>query len=182
MTPSDRQGGQQVPDRQGGQQLELWELVARESVRDTLASYHFAGDRGRLEDLAACFHPDGALEVVGSEPLRGRTAIRDGLALLLTARRQPTAPDAREPSAGSDAPGATTPGYIRHHLATPHFVSVTPTEIRTSTYFAVMTDIGLDHWGRYADVLAPDTESGRWLIRQRVVTVEGHAPGSHFGA
>ncbi len=169
----------QQPDRQGGQQFEPWELMARESVRDTLASYHFAGDRGRLDDLAACFHPDGTLDVVGAEPLVGREAIRDGLAQLLTARRRSAAPDDPAGSAVPDTPAP--PGYIRHHLATPHFRLVTPSEIHTSSYFAVMTAIGLDHWGRYADVLTPDQQSGRWLIRRRVVTVDGHAPGSHFG-
>jgi hypothetical protein len=160
------------------QPLELWELLARESVRHTLTSYHFAGDRGRLADLTACFHLDGTLEVVGSEPMHGRDAIGDGLGRLLTARRRPAATEAADDSDGTAAPDR--PGYIRHHLASPHFRSVTPTEIHTSSYFAVMTDIGLDHWGRYADVLAPDDETGRWLIQRRVVTVDGHAPRSQF--
>src|SRR4051794_4736186 len=32
---------------------ELWELDAREQIRDTIAAYHEAGDRYRLEELAA---------------------------------------------------------------------------------------------------------------------------------
>ncbi len=157
--------------------IEPWELAARESVRDTLASYHFAGDRGLLDELAACFHADGSLEVVGSEPLVGRTAIGDGLGTMLGSRRRSEGPG--DESTATEAPPA--PIRVRHHLATPHFVLVTPTEIRTSSYFSVMTDIGLDHWGRYADVLAPDGDNGRWLLLRRVVTVEGHSPGSHFG-
>jgi hypothetical protein len=166
--------------------MELWELVARESVRDALASYHAAGDRGRLDQLAACFHEDGSLEVVGAEPLRGRAAIRDGLAALLVARRRsagthdPARPSGSSGSPGGDDQAPPAPTRVRHHLATPHFQLVTPTEIRTSTYFAVLTDIGLDHWGRYADVLTPG--GGGWLLHRRVVTVEGHAPDSRFAS
>ena len=59
--------------------MEMWEIEVRESVRDTLSSYHFAGDRGRLDELAACFHEDGTLEIAGRDPWQGRAAIRDGL-------------------------------------------------------------------------------------------------------
>ena len=152
--------------------MEMWEIEARESVRHTLSSYHFAGDRGRVDELAACFHADGILEIAGRDPWQGRDAIRDGLRGALD-----TKADEREPS--------TPLTHLHHHLATPHFHVVTPTEVRTSSYFAAMTDIGLDHWGRYADVLTPDdsTPDGpRWLFRQRTVIVEGHTPASLFGA
>ena len=171
-----------APDDRTGRGLERWELVAREAVRHTLTSYHFAGDRGRLDELADCFQPDGTLEVVGTEPWHGRAAIRDGLAQRLPDRRR----DPVEPvePVSSDVQveqmPSPPPGYIRHHLASPHFRLVTPTEIRTSTYFAALTDIGLDHWGRYADVLTPEADGDRWLLWHRAVTVEGHAPDSHF--
>ncbi len=150
--------------------MEMWEIEARESVRHTLSSYHFAGDRGRLDELAACFQEDGTLEITGRDVLRGRDAIRNGLSGLLG-----TQADAREPSQSLT--------HLHHHLATPHFHVVTPTEVRASSYFAAMTDIGLDHWGRYADVLTPDDstpDNPRWLFRQRTVIVEGHTPASLF--
>jgi SnoaL-like domain len=146
--------------------MEIWEIEVRELVRHTLSSYHFGGDRGRLDELASCFQEDGTLEITGREPWQGRDAIRDGLAGLLGGQA-----DAREP--------ATRLTHLHHHLATPHFHLVTPTEARTSSYFAAMTDIGLDHWGRYADILAPDGD--RWLFRRRTVMVEGHTPASLFG-
>ena len=145
--------------------MEVWELLVREAVRDTLATYHAAGDRGRLEELAGCFHPDGSLEIAGREPLQGRTAISGRLSTLVA--------DAQ----ASDQPSAPT--RVRHHLASTHFQLVTATEVRASSYFAVMTDIGLDHWGRYADILSPGDD--RWLFRLRSVHVEGYAPGSRFG-
>ena len=41
--------------------VEMWELVAREHIRDTLARYNWSGDAGRLDDLADTFCPDGVL-------------------------------------------------------------------------------------------------------------------------
>ena len=46
--------------------------------------------------------------------------------------------------------------------------------VEVSSYFAVHTDVGLDHWGRYRDVLIP--VDGRWLFaspqdqRRRLLT------------
>ena len=55
--------------------MEMWELVAREHIRDTLARYNWAGDAGRLDELAETFCADGVLEIRGSQPLRGRSEI-----------------------------------------------------------------------------------------------------------
>src|ERR1700744_1531907 len=55
--------------------VEIWELVAREHIRDTLARYNWSGDAGRLGELAETFCADGVLEIRGFEPLRGRSEI-----------------------------------------------------------------------------------------------------------
>ena len=55
--------------------MELWELAARERIRDTLARYNWSGDGLRLDDLAQTFCEDGELELRDSEPVRGRAAI-----------------------------------------------------------------------------------------------------------
>jgi len=55
--------------------VEIWELVAREHIRDTLARYNWSGDAGPLDDLADTFCADGVLEIRGLEPLRGRSEI-----------------------------------------------------------------------------------------------------------
>jgi hypothetical protein len=55
--------------------MELWELAARERIRDTLARYNWSGDALRLDDLAQTFCEDGELELRGNEPVRGRAAI-----------------------------------------------------------------------------------------------------------
>jgi hypothetical protein len=55
--------------------VEMWELVAREQIRDTLARYNWSGDAGRLDGLAETFCADAVLEVRGVGPLRGRSEI-----------------------------------------------------------------------------------------------------------
>jgi hypothetical protein len=46
--------------------------------------------------------------------------------------------------------------------------------------FVVLTDRGLDHWGRYRDAYVRD--GSRWLFRQRRVRVDGWTPGSWAAA
>jgi hypothetical protein len=55
--------------------MELWELVARERIRDTLARYNWSGDALRLDELAQTFCEDGELELGERGSVRGRTAI-----------------------------------------------------------------------------------------------------------
>jgi SnoaL-like domain len=43
--------------------VEMWELAAREHIRDTLARYNWSGDAGWLEELAETFCADGVLEI-----------------------------------------------------------------------------------------------------------------------
>ncbi|SOJ55254.1 hypothetical protein MSIMFB_02743 [Mycobacterium simulans] len=53
--------------------MEMWELVAREQIRNTLARYNWSGDAGRLDELAETVCADGVLEIRGFEPLTGLT-------------------------------------------------------------------------------------------------------------
>jgi hypothetical protein len=141
--------------------VQNWELVARERVRDTLLHYTHAGDSGRIEELAACFLPEGVLELKGRPPAVGRAAI---VAMLSTPR--------------DDDGAAVRPahGFVRHNLSSVRIVSVSPERIEAAAYFLVVTAFGPDHWGRYRDVLEPDGDS--WLFAHRRVTVDAKAPGS----
>lgn len=142
--------------------MELAELVIRESVRQTLSDYTAATDGFDLSALAACFDADGVLEFTGGEePLRGPVAIQAGLAKAMT----PTGNTQRR-----------RPSYVRHHIASVRFASVAAERVETRSYFAVYTDVGLDHWGRYRDVLVP--VGGRWLFAHRRVSVDGFAENS----
>jgi SnoaL-like domain len=55
--------------------MEIWELTVRESVRQTLADYTAGTDRNRLDDIAACFAPDGTLRFTGGKAMVGPAAI-----------------------------------------------------------------------------------------------------------
>jgi hypothetical protein len=139
--------------------MQMWELVARERIRDTLTLYNWSGDAGRIEDLTQTFCPDGELEVRGTAALAGRTAIAEFLGGV-------TAPSA----------GAGIKRIVRHALTNIRFTALTPERAQVSSYFTVFTEIGLDHYGRYRDVFALVGEE--WLIAHRFVSTDWSAPNS----
>ncbi|HEY6131662.1 MAG TPA: nuclear transport factor 2 family protein, partial [Halioglobus sp.] len=62
--------------------MTLEELLARESIRKTIANYTMAGDRLRIDDFVAQFTEDAVLEsdgVVASDAFhyQGRQAMRE---------------------------------------------------------------------------------------------------------
>ncbi|MBF6207380.1 nuclear transport factor 2 family protein [Streptomyces gardneri] len=139
---------------------DIHDLAARESVRGTITRYAIAGDRGRLDELAACFTPEGTLEVHSAWTATGR----DEIVTRLAANQR-------------DRGTAEIPGFfIRHFVINIDFELVTDTEIRTAAYFQVLGPQGLDHWGRYRDVLVP--HEGRWRFRHRLVRVDARATQS----
>jgi SnoaL-like domain len=140
--------------------MEIWELVAREQIRDTLAHYNWSGDAGRLDGLAETFCADGVLEIRGAEPLRGRSEIMAFLGGVT----------------GSVAVEANVKPVVRHNVANIVFTSVAPDAAQVSSYFTVVTHIGLDHFGRYRDTLVPDGDT--WLIKHRKVSTDWAATDS----
>ena len=140
--------------------VDIWELVVRERIRDTLARYNWSGDAGRLDDLADTFCADGVLEIRGFEPLRGRSAI---VAFLGGVTR-------------NVADTVDVKPIVRHNVANVFFDEVTRDHAQVSCYFTVVTHIGLDHVGRYRDTFTPD--GGIWRIRHRKVSTDWAAPDS----
>jgi len=143
--------------------MELWELAAREHIRDTLARYNWSGDALRIDELAQTFCGDGELELRGRGPVRGRAAIVELLGGAVAA-----------PNATARASGVKR--IVRHNVTNIRFADVTPQEARVACYFTVLTEIGLDHYGRYRDVFVP--VGGEWLIRHRFVSTDWSAPDS----
>ena len=142
--------------------MEVWELEIRESVRQTLADYTAATDRFDLRALAMCFAPVGVLEFSGGdEALAGPEAIEAGLGAALSTPRDP---------------GRPAPTHVRHHVSSVRFGSVARDRVEVSSYFAVHTDVGLDHWGRYRDELIPVDD--RWLFARRKISVDAFSSGS----
>jgi len=143
--------------------MELWELAARERIRDTLARYNWSGDALRLDELAETFCEEGELELRGSEPVRGRAAIVGLLGGVVSA-----------PNTTAQASGVKR--IVRHNVTNVRFTDVRPDEARVGCYFTVFTEIGLDHYGRYRDVFVPVGDD--WLIRHRFVSTDWSAPDS----
>ncbi len=152
--------------------MELWELSAREACRDTLAQYTHSGDRYLLEDFAGAFCVDGVLEIRGAEPLRGREAImaRFGGATAAT--------EAQGEAAKKRETGALR-RIVRHNVTNVRFESLRPDEAVVASYFTVITEIGLDHMGRYRDRFVPVGD--RWLIAHRFVSTDWRSPETTFG-
>jgi hypothetical protein len=140
--------------------VEMWELVAREHIRDTLARYNWSGDAGRLDSLAETFCADGVLEIRGLQPLCGRSEIVAFLGGVT----------------GNIASNIDVKPVIRHNVANVLFTSLTPDQANVSSYFTVVTHIGLDHFGRYRDTLVPDGDT--WLIKHRKVSTDWASPNS----
>lgn len=140
--------------------MEIWELTVRESVRQTLADYTAGTDRNRLEDIGACFAPDGVLVFTGGEPMVGPAAIVAGLSAQVN----------------RFAKGPVPLTHVRHHVSSVRFGAVTRDRVEVSSYFLALTNIGVDHWGRYRDVLVP--VDGRWLFASREATADGFSAES----
>ena len=140
--------------------METWELSIRESVRQTLADYTAGTDRNRLEDIAACFSPDGVLKISGGEPMVGPAAIVAGLAAQVN----------------RFAEGLVPLTHVRHHVSSVRFGAVSRDRVEVSSYFVAVTNIGVDHWGRYRDVLVP--VDGRWLFGSREASADGFSADS----
>ncbi|OBH29249.1 hypothetical protein A5692_21145 [Mycobacterium sp. E342] len=138
--------------------MEMWELSARERIRDTIARYNWAGDAGDVDGLAATFCADGVLEIRGREPLRGRSAIAAFLRGVAVTREADLKP------------------IVRHVVSNVLFTGLNRDTAHVSSYFTVVTHVGLDHAGRYRDTLVPD--GGTWLISHRKVSTDWVAPDS----
>jgi hypothetical protein len=141
--------------------VELWELEARESIRDLVARYNANGDTGRLDQVMECFAPDAVMQAGDMDECHGREEIRT----IFTRARD-------------GAEWGDHPVYLRHMTATLQIDVLDRDHAKARCYYAVLTDIGLDHWGRYVDEFK--TVDGEWKFSRRVVTVDGRNPGSLF--
>jgi hypothetical protein len=154
--------------------MDMWELVARERIRDTLALYNWSGDAFRLGEMAQAFCEDGQLEIRGAEPLRGRGAIIDWLGAGAAGS------DEERRAARKAAVRSTGPTIVRHTITNIRFVELTPEQAKVGAYFTVFTDLGLDHYGRYRDTYVPVDD--RWLIQHRFVSTDWRAENSVMAA
>lgn len=143
-------------DKPGG--VEIWELIAREQIRDLVAAYAHCADSGRFDEMAALFASDGVLETPDGREHRGRDPIR----AFLTATKVQLA-----------ATAAGTP-FIRHHVSNLRILVSGPEAATGAAYFFVITERGPDHWGRYRDRYR--CVDGQWYFAHRRVRLDGRRP------
>lgn len=146
--------------------MELWELGAREGIRDTIARYTWCAEFMDAAGFADCFAADAVLEIKGGETYRGRDAV---VGMIAGVRDRTRA--AAVPEAGGAAP------VMRHFVANVRIELASPERARAFAYFTVfMPPHGVDHWGRYADELVREGE--RWRFARRRVSVDGAVSAS----
>jgi 3-phenylpropionate/cinnamic acid dioxygenase small subunit len=142
--------------------MELWELVARESIRDLVARYNANGDSGRFEEMLKVFAEDAVMELVSND---GAVRRYEGIAEVATIFT-----DTKANWDGSVRP-AVTRHHVRHFTATHQIDLVDETRARGRCYFLVLMAHGVDHWGRYIDEYG--VRDDRWVITQRRALSDG---------
>ncbi len=150
--------------------MELWELVARESIRDRIARWNSNGDAGRMAEMVKVLAPDVEFSIRDGEVMRGRDEV---LQSLLGVRDGKASSDEAPAATGRYLPPGKRPS-IRHFTSNPTIDFESDTRARVRTYYAVLSSFGLDHWGRYLDEFG--VVDGEWLITRRTVTTEGVDP------
>lgn len=148
--------------------MELWELDARESIRDLVTRYNSNGDSGRFEQVMALFAPDAVMETGSGGDGEARTyrGIEE-IRTIFTGAKDHF-------GAGFERKG--TPAYLRHCVFTHQIDIVDRTHATGRCYFQVLMAHGLDHWGRYFDEY--EQRDGRWVFTRRKVTTDGRVSDS----
>jgi len=148
--------------------MELWELVARESIRDLVARYNANGDSGRFEQMLQVFSDDASMELIAVDGTVRRYDGIDQVATIFTETKAMWDAGAR----ANAGPGATqTRHHVRHFTATHQIDLMDETHARGRCYFLVIMPHGLDHWGRYVDEYG--VRDGRWVITLRRALSDG---------
>ncbi len=129
----------------------------RDEITALLARYAHAVDDGRVDDVVGCFARDGILAVDEHAPIVGHAALARPFERLAHRLR------------------STEGVYLRHNVSSIEVTSHDAGAGRATarSYFIVMSERGVDHWGTYADELV--VEDGSWRFSRRVVRVEGRS-------
>ncbi len=150
--------------------MELWELIARESIRDLVARYNANGDSGRFEQMLSVFANDASMELVVDGDVRRYDGI-DQVATIFTEAKDSFAKAADGSADRSRAENSGAQHHVRHFTATHQIDLVDESHARGRCYFLVLMPHGIDHWGRYIDEYGVRDE--RWVITRRRAQVDG---------
>ena len=148
----------------GEDAVERWELEGRESIRDLVARYNANGDSGRFDQVMDLFAPDAVMQLGEGPILTGLEAIRT----IFTGAAE------RVDGFGEH------PKYVRHMTSTLQIDLIDRSSATSWCYYAVLTHIGLEQWGRYLDRYR--TVDGAWRFADRRVTIDGRADNALFGS
>jgi 3-phenylpropionate/cinnamic acid dioxygenase small subunit len=146
--------------------MELWEVAARESIRDLVTRYNSNGDTGRFAQVLALFGPDATMELVADDGAVRSYHGKDEIETIFTGTKARWS---------TEATRRASPGYVRHCVFTHQIDFVDQTHARGRSYFQVLMAHGLDHWGRYLDEY--EERDGRWVFARRRVTTDGRTRG-----
>jgi hypothetical protein len=147
--------------------MELWELIARESIRDLVARYNANGDSGRFEEMMKVFADDAVMELVAADGSVQRYEGAAQVATIFTATKS---------GWDASATGSATRHHVRHFTATHQIDLVDETLAKGRLYYLVVMAHGVDHWGRYVDEYG--VRDGRWVITQRRALSDGRMDDS----
>jgi hypothetical protein len=138
--------------------VDLWELSAREQIRELLATHTYLQDSPRYADVLDLYDDDALLDVAGQPVRRVRDVLR---------------------AASADAATRRAGGHRRtswHHLSNVRIRLISRVAAESTASFVNIGDVGIDHWGRYRDELVGDGD--RWRITTRHVRIDGRVDGS----
>ena len=135
--------------------MTLEELLAREAIRDTLATYNIMGDRGLIEAYAATFTADGVLEMPPAT-VTGRAGIVRFVK------------EVGIPALNARLTGKPVP--LRHNITTSRIELAGTDSARVTTYFLLLRAGRIEESGIYLDRFARVGDA--WLIAHRRIKME----------
>ena len=139
----------------------LARTLARDAIRDLVARYNANGDTGRFAQVRELFTTDAVMTIEPNDEYVGIEAIMT----IFTGT-----------STNTSSAAALT--HVRHFTSTHQIDFEDDDQASGRLYFAVITDVGLDHWGRYVDRYVRTPQG--WRIARRSVSVDGWSESSLF--
>ena len=138
--------------------MDAWEVEARGEIAAVVTAYNALGDRGRFDELLALFADSATMDIGDGSSYEGRA----GIERIFTGTRDSV----------RDGSG---PAFLQHHTTPVHVSFEDGDHASGDAYFTVMSDQGIDHWGRYHDTYL--RVEGAWCFGSRRVRVDGRTPG-----
>jgi SnoaL-like domain len=147
--------------------MELWELTARECIRDLVARYNANGDSGRFEEMMKVFADDAVMELVALDGTVRRYEGTEHIASIFVDTKA---------NWGVEIEPAAAHHPVRHLTATHQIDLLDQSHARGRCYFLSLMGHGLDHWGRYVDEYG--VRDDRWVITSRRALTDGKIDSS----